>query len=160
MNQHVNNVKYVGWVMESVPVAVFENYELSSMTLKYRRECSQSDVLQSMCSPTSYTAELEKEAEVEVNGAGCSYTAGSQTSIPDVAKCDSEQYVTLRNLSEEIGSLSDLQDLELSFNPHLGGTLPTQLGYLTQLQTLSMQSCSFTGPIPTSLSNLFFCTFL
>ncbi|CAK9208389.1 unnamed protein product [Sphagnum troendelagicum] len=87
MNQHVNNVKYVGWVMESVPVAVFENYELSSMTLKYRTQCSQSDALLSMCSPTSCTAKLEKEAEVEVNGAGCSYTAGSQTSIPDVAKC-------------------------------------------------------------------------
>ncbi|CAK9264120.1 unnamed protein product [Sphagnum jensenii] len=87
MNQHVNDVKYVGWVMENVLVAVFENYELSSMTLKYRRQCSQSDALQSMCSPTSCTAKLEKEAEVEVNGAGCSYTAGSQTSIPDVAKC-------------------------------------------------------------------------
>jgi fatty acyl-ACP thioesterase B len=73
--------------LQSVPVAVFENYELSSMTLKYRRECSQSDVLQSMCSPTSCTAELEKEAAVEVNGSGCSYTAGSQTSIPDLAKC-------------------------------------------------------------------------
>ncbi|CAK9198353.1 unnamed protein product [Sphagnum troendelagicum] len=63
-------------------------------------------------------------------------------------------------LSEEIGSLSDLQDLELSFNPNLGGTLPTQLGYLSQLQTLSMQSCSFTGPIPASLSNLTNLTFL
>jgi hypothetical protein len=63
--------------LQSVLVAVFENYELSSMTLKYRRKCSQSDVLQSMCSPTSCTAELKKEAEVEVNGASCSYTAGS-----------------------------------------------------------------------------------
>jgi hypothetical protein len=57
------------------------------MTLKYRRECSQFDVLLSMCSLTSCTTELEKEVEVEVNGASCSYTAGSQTSIPDVAKC-------------------------------------------------------------------------
>ncbi len=73
--------------LQNVPVAVFENYELSSMTLKYRRQCSQSDVLQSMCSPTSCTAKLEKEAEVEVNGAGCSYIVGSQTSILDVAKC-------------------------------------------------------------------------
>jgi len=73
--------------LQSVPIAIFENYELSSMTLKYRRECSQSDVLQSMCSPTSCIAELEKEAEVEVNGAGCSYTAGSQTSILDVGRC-------------------------------------------------------------------------
>ncbi|KAH9570165.1 hypothetical protein CY35_02G027000 [Sphagnum magellanicum] len=83
MNQHVNNVKYVGWVMESVPVAVHEKYELSSMALEYRRECSQSDVLQSMCSPAS--AVPGNEGEVEVNGAGCSHSAGSQTSIPDVS---------------------------------------------------------------------------
>jgi hypothetical protein len=50
--------------LQSVQVAVFENYELSSMTFKYRRECSQFDVLQSMCSPTSCTAKLEKEAKV------------------------------------------------------------------------------------------------
>ncbi len=73
--------------LQSVPVVVFENYELSSMILKYRRECSRSDALQSMYSPTSYIAKLEKEAEVKVNGAGCSYTFGSQTSILDVAKC-------------------------------------------------------------------------
>ncbi len=73
--------------LQSVPIAVFENYELSSTTLKYKRECIQSDALQSMRSPTSCTAKLEKEAEVKVNGAGCSYTAGSQTSIPNVAKC-------------------------------------------------------------------------
>jgi hypothetical protein len=73
--------------LQSVLVVVFENYELSSMTLKYRRKCSQFDALQSMCSPTSCTAKLEKEIEVEVNGASYSYTAGSQTSIPDVAKC-------------------------------------------------------------------------
>jgi hypothetical protein len=73
--------------LQNVLVAVFENYELSSMTLKYRRECSKSDALQSMCSPTSCTAKLEKEAEVKVNGASCSYTVGSQTSIPNVAKC-------------------------------------------------------------------------
>ncbi len=73
--------------LQSVLVVVFENYELLSMTLKYRRECNQIDALQSMCSPTSCTAKLEKEVEVKVNGAGCSYTSGSQTLIPDVAKC-------------------------------------------------------------------------
>jgi fatty acyl-ACP thioesterase B len=73
--------------LSSIPVAIFENYELSSMTLKYRRKCSQFDALQSMCSPTSCTAKLEKEAKVKVNGAGCSYTVRSQTSIPVVAKC-------------------------------------------------------------------------
>lgn len=50
MNQHVNNVKYIGWMMESVPPTILDNYELVSMNLEYRRECGQSDVVQSMAS--------------------------------------------------------------------------------------------------------------
>uniref|UniRef100_A0A7N0USS0 Acyl-[acyl-carrier-protein] hydrolase n=1 Tax=Kalanchoe fedtschenkoi TaxID=63787 RepID=A0A7N0USS0_KALFE len=49
-NQHVNNVKYIGWILESVPIRVLENYYLASMTLEYRRECRQSDLLQSLTS--------------------------------------------------------------------------------------------------------------
>ncbi|GJZ43538.1 acyl-ACP thioesterase, partial [Tanacetum coccineum] len=37
VNQHVNNVKYVGWILESAPQPVVENYELASITLEYRR---------------------------------------------------------------------------------------------------------------------------
>ncbi|PWA70750.1 acyl-ACP thioesterase, HotDog domain protein [Artemisia annua] len=47
INQHVNNVKYIGWILESVPMPILENYELSSMTLEYRRECKKDSVLQS-----------------------------------------------------------------------------------------------------------------
>ncbi|PWA90340.1 Acyl-ACP thioesterase [Artemisia annua] len=47
MNQHVNNVRYLGWILESVPNQVQENYELASMTLEYRRECRKDNVLQS-----------------------------------------------------------------------------------------------------------------
>uniref|UniRef100_A0A699K774 Acyl-[acyl-carrier-protein] hydrolase n=1 Tax=Tanacetum cinerariifolium TaxID=118510 RepID=A0A699K774_TANCI len=47
MNQHVNNVKYLGWILESVPKRIQENYELASMTLEYRRECRKDNVLQS-----------------------------------------------------------------------------------------------------------------
>uniref|UniRef100_A0A7N0UJA2 Acyl-[acyl-carrier-protein] hydrolase n=1 Tax=Kalanchoe fedtschenkoi TaxID=63787 RepID=A0A7N0UJA2_KALFE len=49
-NQHVNNVKYIGWILESVPIKVLEDYYLASMTLEYRRECRQSDLLQSLTS--------------------------------------------------------------------------------------------------------------
>nr|XP_016445240.1 PREDICTED: palmitoyl-acyl carrier protein thioesterase, chloroplastic-like [Nicotiana tabacum] len=49
-NQHVNNVKYIGWILESVPINVLEEYNLMSLTLEYRRECRLSNVLQSMTS--------------------------------------------------------------------------------------------------------------
>uniref|UniRef100_UPI001CB992DA acyl-[acyl-carrier-protein] hydrolase FATB2, chloroplastic-like n=1 Tax=Erigeron canadensis TaxID=72917 RepID=UPI001CB992DA len=47
MNQHVNNVKYFAWILESVPKPIEEKYELASMTLEYRRECRKGSVLQS-----------------------------------------------------------------------------------------------------------------
>ncbi|KAF4361583.1 hypothetical protein F8388_007599 [Cannabis sativa] len=59
-NQHVNNVKYIGWILESVPRNVLEEYYLTSMTLEYRRECRQSNLLESMTSPTSKVDEDSK----------------------------------------------------------------------------------------------------
>ncbi|KAK1271316.1 hypothetical protein QJS04_geneDACA012570 [Acorus gramineus] len=50
VNQHVNNVKYIGWILESVPINVLEDYNLTSMTLEYRRECRQSHLLESLTS--------------------------------------------------------------------------------------------------------------
>eukprot|EP01018_Ginkgo_biloba_P028918 Gb_22116 [translate_table: standard] len=50
MNQHVNNVKYVGWILESVPAPILKNNELVKVTLEYRRECGKTDVLQSLTS--------------------------------------------------------------------------------------------------------------
>uniref|UniRef100_W6CRX8 Acyl-[acyl-carrier-protein] hydrolase n=1 Tax=Vernicia fordii TaxID=73154 RepID=W6CRX8_VERFO len=48
INQHVNNVKYIGWILESAPLAILESHELSSITLEYRRECGKDSVLQSL----------------------------------------------------------------------------------------------------------------
>lgn len=50
VNQHVNNVKYIGWILESAPQQVVENYELASLTLEYRRECRKDSVLKSLTS--------------------------------------------------------------------------------------------------------------
>ncbi|KAG2633030.1 palmitoyl-acyl carrier protein thioesterase, chloroplastic-like isoform X1 [Panicum virgatum] len=57
VNQHVNNVKYIGWILESVPLDVLEDYHLTSITLDYRRECHQSQLLESLTSMTTTTAE-------------------------------------------------------------------------------------------------------
>ncbi|XP_030489575.2 palmitoyl-acyl carrier protein thioesterase, chloroplastic [Cannabis sativa] len=48
INQHVNNVKYIGWILESAPLPVLESHELSSLTLEYRRECGRDSVLRSL----------------------------------------------------------------------------------------------------------------
>ncbi|KHN37776.1 Myristoyl-acyl carrier protein thioesterase, chloroplastic [Glycine soja] len=48
VNQHVNNVKYVGWILESAPQPLLESHELCAMTLEYRRECGRNSVLDSL----------------------------------------------------------------------------------------------------------------
>ncbi|CAN4121741.1 unnamed protein product [Withania somnifera] len=51
MNHHVNNVKYVRWMLETIPDEFLESYQLSSIVLEYRRECGGADVVQSLCEP-------------------------------------------------------------------------------------------------------------
>ncbi|XP_074268493.1 oleoyl-acyl carrier protein thioesterase 1, chloroplastic-like [Silene latifolia] len=50
MNQHVNNVTYIGWVRESMPQEIIDTHELRSITLDYRKECQQDDVVDSFTS--------------------------------------------------------------------------------------------------------------
>ncbi|CAN4124892.1 unnamed protein product [Withania somnifera] len=51
MNHHVTNVKYVHWMLETIPDQFLESYQLSSIVLEYRRECGSTDVVQSLCEP-------------------------------------------------------------------------------------------------------------
>ena len=37
-NNHVNNIKYVEWILESIPVEVLENYRLYSLEVEYKKE--------------------------------------------------------------------------------------------------------------------------
>ncbi|GBG91603.1 hypothetical protein CBR_g52636 [Chara braunii] len=50
MNQHVNNVTYVGWMIESIPLEVLDNFELLNLTLDYRCESVGDDVIESLTS--------------------------------------------------------------------------------------------------------------
>ncbi|KAH9611278.1 hypothetical protein KSS87_008951 [Heliosperma pusillum] len=47
-NQHVNNVKYISWILEGTPETVRGNCELAALTVEYRRECGRENVLQSL----------------------------------------------------------------------------------------------------------------
>ncbi|XP_051146064.1 palmitoyl-acyl carrier protein thioesterase, chloroplastic-like [Andrographis paniculata] len=51
MNNHVNNVKYVRWMFETIPDEFLESHQLSEIILEYRRECGSSDVVQSLSEP-------------------------------------------------------------------------------------------------------------
>ncbi|KAG2399286.1 Palmitoyl-acyl carrier protein [Vigna angularis] len=62
-NQHVNNVKYIGWILESVPIEVLEHYNMTSMTLEYRRECTQSNIVESMTCPTASVLESNNNSK-------------------------------------------------------------------------------------------------
>ncbi|KAH9332085.1 hypothetical protein KI387_004193, partial [Taxus chinensis] len=63
-------------------------------------------------------------------------------------------------LPSDIGSLSDLRSLDLSYNKELTGQIPSSIGQLLHLDTLILIGCAFTGSIPSELGNLRNLTFL
>jgi Leucine-rich repeat (LRR) protein/subtilisin family serine protease len=56
-------------------------------------------------------------------------------------------------LPPELGNLSQLQTVSLSFGG-LGGPVPPEIGQLTNLQTLNLSNNLLTGPLPAELGNL------
>ncbi|XP_074582048.1 leucine-rich repeat receptor protein kinase HPCA1-like [Curcuma longa] len=58
------------------------------------------------------------------------------------------------SLSSDIGNLSELQELDLSYNPNLEGPLPTSIGNLKQLRILRLINCKFSGVIPDEVGTL------
>ncbi|CAN6447021.1 unnamed protein product [Victoria cruziana] len=76
MNQHVNNVTYIGWLLESMPQGVLDTHELQTITLDYRRECQRDDKVDSLTSLESNdTEEISSGSHGSANG---SATAAEQ----------------------------------------------------------------------------------
>ncbi|KAK9287574.1 hypothetical protein L1049_015995 [Liquidambar formosana] len=63
-------------------------------------------------------------------------------------------------LSGDIEGLSELQSLDLSYNKGLTGSLPSQIGSLTNLSNLILVGCSFSGLIPDMFGSLKQLTYL
>ncbi|KAB8463989.1 hypothetical protein FH972_025279 [Carpinus fangiana] len=57
-------------------------------------------------------------------------------------------------LSADIGSLSELQTLDLSSNKLMTGPLPQAIGNLKNLSSLCLTGCGFSGPIPNEIGSL------
>ncbi|GKC85324.1 oleoyl-acyl carrier protein thioesterase, chloroplastic-like protein, partial [Tanacetum coccineum] len=45
LNNHVNNVTYVRWVLESIPQEIIDTHELQAITLDFKHECKQGDIV-------------------------------------------------------------------------------------------------------------------
>jgi len=58
------------------------------------------------------------------------------------------------SLPSLIGAISSLERLNISDNPSLAGTLPTSLGGLVNLTTLTFSSTAVSGSLPASLKDL------
>ncbi|CAK9177715.1 unnamed protein product [Ilex paraguariensis] len=63
-------------------------------------------------------------------------------------------------LTGDIGDLTELKSLDLSFNRGLTGTLTPRLGDLKSLNILILSGCEFSGNIPNELGNLAELSFL
>jgi acyl-ACP thioesterase len=48
-NQHVNNTKYVEWMLEAVPESIEEDFTLSLLDIEYRKETTFGAVVSSLC---------------------------------------------------------------------------------------------------------------
>lgn len=57
-------------------------------------------------------------------------------------------------LSGDIGQLSELQTLDLSYNKRLTGSLTPAIRNLKKLSNLMLVGCGFNGPIPDTLGSL------
>ncbi len=60
-NRHVNNSRYIEWILEAVPARIYDNYRIKSLEIIYRKETRYGNAV---CSDYSISAEKSTEAEL------------------------------------------------------------------------------------------------
>ncbi|MCO5572586.1 hypothetical protein L7F22_026342 [Adiantum nelumboides] len=94
MNQHVNNVTYIGWILESMPPSVLNTHQLHRITLDYRRECKHGDSVESLAS-------LESCHDEGSSGAGCGIRVGMNgvAQRPNIDVVDGVEFLHLLRMA-------------------------------------------------------------
>ncbi|KAH7863889.1 hypothetical protein Vadar_023105 [Vaccinium darrowii] len=77
MNQHVNNVTHISWVLEGMPQEIIDTHEIKTITLDYRRECRHDDVVDSLTSSEPFEDTQVSELNGS-NGLAAATTKGSE----------------------------------------------------------------------------------
>ncbi|KAG0582680.1 hypothetical protein KC19_3G077100 [Ceratodon purpureus] len=65
VNQHVSNLKYISWTLQSVPEEHLETHDLTSITIEYRRECQSKNVVESITSSKKMLEECAASVPAE-----------------------------------------------------------------------------------------------
>jgi len=104
MNQHVNNVTYIGWVLESMPQETLDTHELEMITLDYRRECNKADIVESLTSLVSETSDTSgvENSNFASNGNATSTNGAAKVTSPGKLSLSSEgfEYLHVLRLAE------------------------------------------------------------
>ena len=58
------------------------------------------------------------------------------------------------SIDSNVGSLKGLEVLMLGVNPRMGGSIPSEIGLLTELKILNIRSMGLSGTIPSTLGDL------
>ncbi|ERM97949.1 hypothetical protein AMTRI_Chr06g195300 [Amborella trichopoda] len=96
MNQHVNNVTYIGWVLESMPQEILDSHELQKITLDYRRECQHDDMVDSLTS-----IELDDSIDALQYNGSTAITNGSPNARQQNESSDCVQFLHMLRLSKD-----------------------------------------------------------
>lgn len=127
----------------------------------YQRQMavSQSDVLQAIYDSTGGTSWTATNNWFETGVDICDFTNVTCTS-GDIVGIVLRSCGLVGTLPTEVGSLSQLQVLELDYNTDLTGTIPTEIGQLISMTSFEMDETTLRGSIPSEFGLLTSLTFL
>lgn len=64
MNNHVNNIMFLRWMLEAMPDCFLEAQQLCSIVLEYKKECQSSDIVESLVGPHEDEMILDKDGRL------------------------------------------------------------------------------------------------
>ncbi|NME83654.1 acyl-ACP thioesterase domain-containing protein [Clostridium sp. SM-530-WT-3G] len=69
-NKHVNNVKYIEWAIEAVPMEIVEKYQVKRIKVMFEKECKYGEVVSSSAAVTKIDDNNLKSQHIIKNGDG------------------------------------------------------------------------------------------
>jgi hypothetical protein len=95
--------------LQSIPNAIQESHELETLVLEYRRECGQSEVVQSLASTESSSCSSSSTAwaEAEESNNGCAVNSKEEATAPFCldGSLSSSELQEISNSADQIGPL-------------------------------------------------------
>ncbi|WRX27266.1 Serine-threonine/tyrosine-protein kinase [Theobroma cacao] len=144
-----DSISYLVWGQRFKEIHYQENSALMSDQVKLLSNSSAAAALKSLMD------EWEKAPPSWVGGDPCGDSwVGIGCKDSRVTSITLPSMKLVGRLSGDISTLSELQQVDLSYNNGLTGSLPTSIGNLKKLINLILVGCGFNGPIPDAIGSL------